>query len=86
MVELRRKLFGLFLLQLVVGVSPAQEKTILTLEEARQRYLSRNPQVEAERQRIEMARGELRQAGLPPNPQVNYSQEGFPAGQPEYFV
>ena len=80
MVELRRKFFGLFLLQLVVGVSPAQEKTILTLEEARQRYLSRNPQVEAERQRIEMARGELRQAGLPPNPQVNYSQEGFPLG------
>ena len=80
MAELRRKFFLVFLLQLVVGVSSAQEKTILRLEQARQLYLSRNPHVEAERQRIEMARGELRQAGMPPNPQVNYSQEGFPLG------
>lgn len=81
MVVLRKVFWALFI-QLVVGwsVTSAQNGRILTLEEARRSYLSKNPEVEAERQRMEMARGELRQAGLFPNPQLNYSQEGFPLG------
>lgn len=83
MADLRKKIFWIFLLHGVVAGIPAaaQKKTILTLEEVQQLYLSRSREVEAERQRIEMARGELQQAGLSPNPQFNYSQEGLPLGQ-----
>ena len=89
MADLKRKIFWAFLLQLVVGgsVGIAQERAILTLPEAQQLYLSRSPEVEAERQRIEIARGAFRQAGVLPNPQLNYSQEGFPLGarNPSFF-
>ena len=89
MADLKRKIFWAFLLQLVVGgsVGIAQERAVLTLPEAQQLYLSRSPEVEAERQRIEMARGAFRQAGVLPNPQLNYSQEGFPLGarNPSFF-
>ncbi|MGH9338715.1 MAG: TolC family protein [Acidobacteriota bacterium] len=43
-------------------------------------YLARNLAVKAERQRIEMARGVFRQARMLPNPDLNFSQEGFPFG------
>lgn len=81
MADLRRKFFWILLLHSVVGTPwVVHGKEILTLEEAERLYLSRNPEVEAARQQMEMARGEFRQAGMLSNPQLNYSQEGFPFG------
>lgn len=78
MAHLKRKKICLFLLHAVVAAGPIAAEATLTFQEAEELYLSRNPAVEAERQRIEMARGALRQARLLPNPQLNYSQESFP--------
>jgi cobalt-zinc-cadmium efflux system outer membrane protein len=46
-------------------------------------YTTRNPALAATREKIEMARGRLTQAGLWPNPTFNFSQEGYPFGNSE---
>jgi cobalt-zinc-cadmium efflux system outer membrane protein len=55
----------------------------LTLEEAHSRFLERSPLVAAEKEKLEMARGKLRQSQAWTNPVLNYSQEGYPVGLPE---
>ena len=79
------KIFWLLILQSVVV--PASAQSVLTIESALQLYTTRNPSVRAEIQRIDIARSQLQQAGLLPNPEFNFSQEGFPLGQPNssYF-
>lgn len=52
----------------------------LTLEAAYSRFLEHSPLVAAERQKLEMAEGRLRQARAWANPVLNYSQEGYPVG------
>lgn len=49
----------------------------LTLSAAVRRFLERNPEASAERETLEVARRNLRQAGRLPNPTLHFSQEGF---------
>ncbi len=84
MVELVGNFFCLYLLQsVVVLTTPAFAQSVLTIESALDLYIHRSPAVRAERERVEMARSRLIQAGLLPNPQLNFSQEGFPVGRPD---
>lgn len=79
MAQLMRKFFWLYLLQSVV-ISVVWAQTPLTLEEAEQLYLARNPELQAVKERIDAAGGRYQQAGLWPNPQLNFSEEGLPLG------
>ena len=54
----------------------------LTVEAAYSRFLDRNPLVAAEKQKLQMAGGRLRQAPVWENPTVNFTQEGYPVGRP----
>ena len=60
--------------------SPGFGQNELDLETALELYASRNPNLEAARDGIEMARGRLDQSGLWPNPTFNFDQEGYPFG------
>ena len=55
----------------------------LTVEAAYSRFLDRNPLVAAEKEKLQMAGGRLRQAPVWENPTVNFTQEGYPVGRPE---
>ncbi|MDA2931009.1 TolC family protein [Acidobacteria bacterium AH-259-O06] len=78
------KFFCAFLLQSVVVLAiPLSGPPVLRIEEALQLYIDRSPAVRAEKERVEMASSRLNQAGLLPNPQLNFSQEGFPVGRPD---
>ena len=55
---------------LVFGAPAAQAAETLTIERVIQETLANNPDLEAARHAIEMARGRLRQAGLWPNPDL----------------
>ncbi len=55
----------------------------LTVEAAYSRFLDRNPLVAAEKQKLQMAGGRLRQAPVWENPTVNFTQEGYPVDRPE---
>ena len=55
----------------------------LTLEEAFSRFLELSPLVAAETEKMQIARGKLRQAQAWANPVLNFSQEGYPVGLPE---
>ena len=54
----------------------------LTVEAAYSRFLDRNALVAAEKQKLQMAGGRLRQAPVWENPTVNFTQEGYPVGRP----
>ncbi|MEE8114533.1 MAG: hypothetical protein V3T23_09260, partial [Nitrososphaerales archaeon] len=71
----------LFLQIIVLAGSQGLAQTELDMERALEMYVDRNPNLQAAREQIEMARGRLNQAGLLPNPTFNFSQEGFPVGQ-----
>jgi len=82
MAFLRRNSIWLLLLQLIaLAGSQSLAQTQLDMERALEMYVSRNPSLQAAREQIEMARGRLNQAGLLPNPEFNFSQEGYPVGQ-----
>lgn len=55
---------------LVPGAPAAQVAESMTIERVVQEALANNPDLDAARHAIEMARGRLRQAGLWPNPEV----------------
>lgn len=63
------------LIVLFAAAAPAQTK--LTLQEAVQRALSEHPLLKAGEQRIAVAHGERKQAGLSPNPQLVLQQENL---------
>jgi cobalt-zinc-cadmium efflux system outer membrane protein len=69
-------LVGVFLALIFVG-APAQEAG-LTLEQAIEIALSRNPDILAARTQVEAARGRTLQAGARPVPQLVLSAEGVP--------
>lgn len=69
---------SLFAVTLCVGNLPAQP---LTLDEAFGRFVERSPLAAAEREKLEMARGRLRQSDAWANPVLSYNQEGYPLGQ-----
>ena len=82
MAFLRRNSIWLLLLQLIaLAGSQSLAQTELDMDRALEMYVSRNPSLQAAREQIEMARGRLNQAGLLPNPEFNFSQEGYPVGQ-----
>ncbi|MBN2705563.1 MAG: TolC family protein [Deltaproteobacteria bacterium] len=66
----------MFLLFLLVG-SPLESAETLTLAEAWQLTLSRNPELEAGRAQLEISRGELIQVGLRPNPELSLAGENL---------
>jgi cobalt-zinc-cadmium efflux system outer membrane protein len=81
MAFLRRKSIGLLFVQLIaLAGSQVLAQTELDMETAVDMYVTRNPNLQATREQIEMARGRLNQSGVWPNPTLNYSQEGFPFG------
>ncbi len=81
MAFLKRKNIGLLLLQLItLAGSQGLAQTELDVETAVEMYVTRNPNLQAAREQIEMARGRLNQAGVRPNPTLNFEQEGFPFG------
>ena len=65
---------------LTLSTAKGQE---LTLEAAYSRFLDRSPLVAAEKEKLQMARGRLRQAQVWTNPTVNFTQEGYPVARPE---
>ncbi len=77
----RNKIWLLFLQIIVLAGSQGLAQTELDMERALEMYVDRNPNLQAAREQIEMARGRFNQAGLLPNPTFNFSQEGFPVGQ-----
>ena len=79
MVQLMRKIFWIYLLQYVVTPF-VWAQTPLTLERAEALYLARNPALQAVKDRIDAAGGRYQQAGVWPNPQLNFSEEGLPLG------
>jgi cobalt-zinc-cadmium efflux system outer membrane protein len=64
-------------------VCPLLSAEALTQNDAYSRFVERNPGVKAEREKLEIARGRLRQAGVLPNPTLVYGQEGYPIGEPD---
>jgi cobalt-zinc-cadmium efflux system outer membrane protein len=81
MAFLRRKSIGFLFVQLIAVVgSQTLAQTELDMETAVEMYVTRNPNLQAAREQIEMARGRLNQSGIWPNPTLNFSQEGFPFG------
>ena len=62
---------------------PGAQGQELTLEAAYARFLDKSPLVAAEKEKLQMARGRLRQAPVWENPTVNFSQEGYPVGLPD---
>ncbi len=62
----------------VCGALPAQP---LTLEDAFNRFVERSPLAAAEREKLETARGRLRQSAAWSNPVLHFSQEGYPIGR-----
>jgi cobalt-zinc-cadmium efflux system outer membrane protein len=54
----------------------------LTPDQAFTRFVERNPAVLAEREKLEVVRARLRQAGMLPNPTLVYGQEGLRVGEP----
>ena len=82
MAFLRRKSIWLLFLQIIaLAGSQGLAQTELDMERALEMYVDRNPNLQAAREQVEMARGRLNQAGLLPNPEFNFTQEGFPVGQ-----
>ncbi len=75
---MRKKICLLLLHPVVAGVFA--QPPALTVEQARDLYLERNPALAAERERIEAARGAERQARVRPSPELHYSQESYPLG------
>ena len=55
----------------------------LTVEAAYSRFLDRSPLVAAEKEKLQMAGGRLRQARVWENPTLNFTQEGYPVGRAE---
>ncbi len=82
MVFLRRNHFwlGVGLVMALAG-SQGLAQSQLDMERALEMYVNRNPNLQAAREQVEMARGQLHQAGLLPNPTFNFSQEGYPVGE-----
>lgn len=68
---------SLFAVVVWVGTVPAQP---LTLDEAIAQFVERSPLANAEREKLEMARGRLRQSVSWVNPVLSYNQEGYPFG------
>jgi cobalt-zinc-cadmium efflux system outer membrane protein len=77
-----RKSIGVLFVTLIAG-SQGLGQTELDMAAAVEMYVTRNPNLQAAREQIEMARGRLNQAGVWPNPTLNFSQEGFPFGDPQ---
>lgn len=77
----RNNIWLLFLQIIVLAGSQGLAQTELNMERALEMYVDRNPNLQAAREQVEMARGRLNQAGLLPNPTFNFSQEGYPVGQ-----
>ena len=77
---IRKSIGVLFVTLIVLAGSQGLAQTELDMETAVEMYVTRNPNLQAAREQIEMARGRLDQAGFWPNPTLNYSQEGFPFG------
>jgi cobalt-zinc-cadmium efflux system outer membrane protein len=73
----------LLTLPVLLLLDPSLSAEVLTWERAFSRFLERNPTVLAEKEKLEIARGRLRQADVLPNPTLVYSQEGYPLGQPD---
>lgn len=68
---------GLCLAVLLCGVSLPTMSLGLTLAEAEQRALARNPNLSAASAAAEAAEGEAQQAGLLPNPELNFNRENL---------
>jgi len=82
MAFLRRNSIWLLFLQIIaLAGSQGLAQTELDMERALEMYVDRNLNLQAAREQVEMARGRLNQAGLLPNPEFNFTQEGFPVGQ-----
>jgi cobalt-zinc-cadmium efflux system outer membrane protein len=82
MAFLRGNHIWLLSLQIIVlAGSQGLAQTELDMGMALEMYVARNPNLQAAREQVEIARGRLNQAGLLPNPEFNFTQEGFPVGQ-----
>ncbi len=80
MAQLMSKFFCLYLLQLGLVPHSLWAQAPITLDQAEALYLAENPLLEAGKDSIEAAEARHRQAGLRPNPGLNFSQEGLSAG------
>lgn len=69
-------------LLILVGTLPLAAQNALSLSDAVSRALAGHPLLEAARQRIDSARGERRQAGLYPNPELVLQTENIRRGSP----
>ena len=74
------RFFCFYLLPVVVVSSLGAQNSILTLKQAEALYLAQNPMLEAGKDSIEAAEARHIQAGLRPNPELNFSQEGVSSG------
>ena len=63
---------------LILSAVSGQE---LTLEAAYSRFLDRSPRVAAEKEKLQMARGRVRQSQAWANPTMNFTQEGYPVAR-----
>lgn len=82
MAFLRRNNSWLLFLQIIaLAGSQGLAQTELDMERALEMYVDRNLNLQAAQEQVEIARGRLNQAGLLPNPEFNFTQEGFPVGQ-----
>jgi len=77
---IRKSIGVLFVTLIALAGSQGLAQTELDMETAVEMYVTRNPNLQATREQIEMARGRLNQSGVWPNPTLNFSQEGFPFG------
>jgi len=77
---IRKRIGVLFVTLIALAGSQGLAQTELDMETAVEMYVTRNPNLQAAREQIEMARGRLNQSGVWPNPTLNFSQEGFPFG------
>ena len=77
---IRKRIGVLFVTLIALAGSQGLAQTELDMETAVEMYVTRNPNLQAVREQIEMARGRLNQSGVWPNPTLNFSQEGFPFG------
>jgi cobalt-zinc-cadmium efflux system outer membrane protein len=77
---IRKRIGVLFVTLIALAGSQGLAQTELDMETAVEMYVTRNPNLQATREQIEMARGRLNQSGVWPNPTLNFSQEGFPFG------
>ena len=74
------RFFGFYLLPVVVVSTLGAQNSVLTLKQAEALYLAQNPMLEAGKDSIEAAEARHIQAGIRPNPELNFSQEGVSSG------